>query len=83
MSEKRRFFLNFEQAPVHDGDQWVGIAIGLDELKAKYKQTLEKLRNADEYDYTSYYGLREDQLMVYEYTEEDGFSRYPTQNLEE
>jgi len=83
MKNERRFFLNFEQAPVHDGDEWVGIAIGIEELKAKYNKTLEELRNADESDYMSYYGLKEEQLMVYEYTEENGFRSYPTEALKE
>ena len=58
MKNERIFFMNFEEAPVHDGDHWVGIAIGLEDLKEKYKETLEELRKVAEHDYTSYYGLK-------------------------
>ena len=75
MDKERIFFLNFERMPVHDGDEWVGIAIGLEELKAKYKKTLEEVRMGG-----IYYDVVESQLKVYEYKEEDFYS-YPIKDL--
>lgn len=82
MDKERRFFLNFETLPVHGGDQWVGIAIGLEELKAKYKKTLEELRK-DKGENRIYYDIEDHHLKVYEYTEEAVFRYYPTKELGE
>ena len=86
MDLKRTFFLNFEKLPVHDGDQWVGIAVGKQDLKRKYKKTIEELRNAHEDGHVDdkgyiYSGLKTEHLKVYEYIEERGFVPYPTENL--
>lgn len=86
MDLERTFFLNFEQLPVHDGDQWVGIAVGKQELKRKYKKTIEELRNVHEDGYVDekgyiYSSLKAENLRVYEYIEEREFVPYPIEKL--